>query len=71
MPMTMIFRVFGALLGVFGALNVLLLILSGQMQNFLAAFRPVATLSDAVLLFGVGAGIWVVGDHKKGGGGGH
>lgn len=65
MPITMIFRVFGALLGVFGALNVLLLILSGQMQSFLAGFRPVATLSDAVLLFGVGAGIWIVGEHKK------
>jgi hypothetical protein len=61
----MIFRVFGALLGVFGGLNVLLLILSAQMQSFLSGFRPVATLSDAVLLFGVGAGIWVLGEHKK------
>ncbi len=65
MPITLIFRVFGAVLGVFGALNILLLILSTQMQNFLAAFRPVADLSDAVGLFGVGAGIWILGEHKK------
>ena len=66
---TLIFRVFAGILGAFGALNIVLVVLG----EALARYSPVdlhaaATLSEAVMLFGVGAGIYVL---SPGGGKSH
>ena len=67
MPLTLILRVFAALLALFGALNILLLILSDQMRSFFPAqFHAVATISDATALFGVGAGTYLLGRMAEG-----
>lgn len=58
---TLVFRVFAGILGAFGALNVVLVVLG----EALARYSPVelhaaTTLTEAVMLFGVGAGIYVL-----------
>ena len=61
MALVMVFRVFAALLAIFGALNILLLILSDQVQRFFPAqFHAISSLPQAVGLFGVGAGIYLL-----------
>ena len=58
---TLIFRVFAGILGAFGALNIVLVVLG----EALARYSPVqlhaaTTLTEALMLFGVGAGIYVL-----------
>ncbi|MBI5939999.1 MAG: hypothetical protein HY859_06190 [Caulobacterales bacterium] len=58
---TLVFRIFAGILGAFGALNIVLVVLGGA----LAQYSPVelhaaTTLTEAVMLFGVGAGIYVL-----------
>jgi hypothetical protein len=61
MALVMVFRVFAALLAIFGGLNILLLILSDQVQRFFPAqFHAVSSLTQAVALFGVGAGVYLL-----------
>jgi hypothetical protein len=61
MTLTLVFRVFAALLAIFGALNILLLILSDRIVAFFPVqFHAVNTLTEATALFGVGAGIYLL-----------
>jgi ABC-type Na+ efflux pump permease subunit len=61
MALVVLFRVFAALLAIFGAMNILLLVLSEQVQRFFPAqFHAVSSLSQAVALFGVGAGVYLL-----------
>lgn len=61
MALVLVFRVFSALLAIFGGLNILLLILSDQVQRFFPAqFHAIANLSQAVALFGVGASVYLL-----------
>lgn len=65
--LTLGFRIFAAALAIFGALNILLLILSEQVKTFFPAeFTAVSNMGQAIALFGVGAGIYMLGDRKKG-----
>ena len=72
MALVLVFRVFAALLAIFGAMNILLLILSEQVQRFFPAqFHAVSNLTQAVALFGVGAGVFLLSEmagKKKSGG---
>ncbi|WP_425993780.1 hypothetical protein [Caulobacter sp. DWR1-3-2b1] len=69
MTLTLVFRVFAALLAIFGAMNILLLVLSERVRSFFPVeFHPVSNLTEATALFGVGAGIYLLaasGAHKK------
>lgn len=76
MALVVVFRVFAALLAIFGALNILLLILSDRIQSFFPVeFHAIANLTQAVTLFGVGAGVYLLGEmagkKKAGGHGAH
>ncbi len=65
MMLTLVFRVFAALLAIFGALNILLRILSDKVLAFLPVeFHPISTLTEAIALFGVGAGIYLLAGHQ-------
>ncbi len=65
MTLTLVFRVFAALLAIFGALNILLLILSDKVLAFLPVeFHPISSLTEATGLFGVGAGIYLLAGHQ-------
>jgi hypothetical protein len=67
MTLTLVFRVFAALLAIFGALNILLLVLSERVLSFLPVeFHPISTLTKATALFGVGAGIYLLAGHQGG-----
>lgn len=60
------FRIFAAVMAIFGALNILLLILSEQVKTFFPAeFTAVSHMGEAVALFGVGAGVYILGERKK------
>ncbi|WGM39147.1 hypothetical protein [Caulobacter sp. NIBR1757] len=62
MPLTTIFRVFAAILALFGMLNFILLVLADPIGRFSpVALGATTSLTDAILLFGVGAGVWVLG----------
>ncbi len=66
MSLTGVFRVFAAILAIFGALNILLLILSDRVLAFLPVeFHPISTLTEATTLFGVGAGIYLLSGHQS------
>ena len=66
MSLTGVFRVFAAILAIFGALNILLLILSDRVLSFLPVeFHPISTLTEATTLFGVGAGIYLLSGHPS------
>ncbi len=59
--LSMVFRVFAAILGVLGAVNVVLLILGEALARYSPVeLHAVGTLSEALTLFGVGAGIYVL-----------
>lgn len=61
MTLTLVFRVFAALLAIFGALNILLLILSDRVLRFFPVeFHPISNLTEAIALFGVGAGVYLL-----------
>lgn len=69
MTLTLVFRVFAGLLAIFGAMNIILLILSERVRAFFPVeFHPVSSLTEATALFGVGAGIYLLAasaSHKK------
>jgi hypothetical protein len=68
LPLTTIFRVFAAILALFGILNFILLVLADPIGRFSpVSIGATTSLTDAILLFGVGAGVWVLGQ----GSGGH
>ena len=59
--LTMIFRVFAAILGVLGAINIVLLVLGEALARYSPVeLRAVGTLTEALMIFGVGAGIYVL-----------
>jgi hypothetical protein len=61
MSLTFVFRIFAGLLGLFGMVNVLLVVLADPISRFSPVFlTPTISLTDAILLFGVGAGVWAV-----------
>lgn len=67
MPLTTIFRVFAAILALFGILNFILLVLADPIGRFSpVALGATTSLTDAILLFGVGAGVWVLGQGPGG-----
>lgn len=58
---TLIFRVFAGILGAFGALNIVLVVLGEALAHYSPVdLHAATTLSEAVMLFGVGAGIYVL-----------
>ncbi len=62
MPLALVFRVFAAILGLLGALNVVILVLADPIARYSPVeMRAMGSLSDALLLFGVGAGIYLLG----------
>lgn len=62
MPLALVFRVFAAILGILGALNVILLVLADPIDRYVPVdVRPMANLTEALILFGVGAGIYLLG----------
>ena len=70
MLLTTVFRVFAAILALFGIVNFVLLILADPIGRFSpVAVGATTSLTDAILLFGVGAGVWVLG--QGGAGKGH
>jgi hypothetical protein len=61
LSLTLVFRLFAGLLGLFGMVNVLLVVLAEPIGRFSPlALTPTISLTDAILLFGVGAGVWAV-----------
>ncbi len=59
--LSMIFRVFAAILGVLGAINIVLLVLGEALARYSPVeMHAVGTLTEALMLFGVGAGIYVL-----------
>lgn len=61
MPLALVFRVFAALLGILGALNVLLLVLAEPIARYSPIqMHAMANLTEALILFGVGAGIYLM-----------
>lgn len=59
--LSMIFRIFAAILGVLGAINIVLVVLGEALARYSPVeLRAVGTLTDALMLFGVGAGIYVL-----------
>lgn len=62
MPLAFVFRVFAAILGLLGLLNVLILVLADPIARYSPVeVRAMGSLSEALLLFGVGAGIYLLG----------
>ncbi|MDP1737524.1 MAG: hypothetical protein Q8L23_08790 [Caulobacter sp.] len=62
--LTLIFRVFAGILGALGALNIVLLILGEALARYSPVeLRAVGTLTEALMIFGVGAGIYVLAPH--------
>ncbi len=62
MSLTLVFRVFAAILALFGILNFVLLVLADPIGRFSPVPVTATTgLTDAILLFGVGAGVWMLG----------
>ena len=67
--LTLVFRVFAAILGVLGAINIVLLVLGDALARYSPVeLHAVGTLSQALMLFGVGAGVYVM---SSGGGKSH
>ena len=62
MPLALVFRVFAAILGILGALNVLILVLADPIARYSPLeVHAVGNLTEALILFGVGAGIYLLG----------
>ncbi len=62
MPLALVFRVFAAILGILGALNVVLLVLAEPIARYSPVpMHAMANLTEALILFGVGAGIYLLG----------
>jgi hypothetical protein len=75
--MTLIIKLiqfFSGLLALFATLNLLVLLLSEKIQHFIPIrLTPVTSYMDAVIAFGIGAGVFCLAHmaHGKSGGGGH
>lgn len=62
MTLALLFRVFAAILGILGALNVLILVLADPIARYSPVqVQAVGDLTQALVLFGVGAGIYLLG----------
>lgn len=62
MPLALVFRVFAAILGLLGAVNVILLVLAEPIARYSPVpMHPMASLTEGLILFGVGAGIYLLG----------
>lgn len=62
MPLALVFRVFAAILGILGGLNVILLVLAEPIAQYSPVqVHAMANLTEALILFGVGAGIYLLG----------
>lgn len=62
--LTLIFRVFAGALGVLGAINIVLVILGEALTRYSPVeMRAVGSLTDALAIFAVGAGIYVLSPH--------
>lgn len=56
-----VFRVFAGILGALGALNIVLVVLGEALARYSPVeLHAVGTLTEALMLFGVGAGIYVL-----------
>lgn len=56
-----VFRVFAAILGVLGAINIVLLVLGDAIARYSPVqLQAVGNLSEALMIFAVGAGIYVL-----------
>ena len=59
--LTLVFRIFAGVLGAFGALNIVLVVLGGVLAQYSPVeFHAATNLTEALMLFGVGAGIFVL-----------
>lgn len=59
--LALVFRVFAAILGVLGAINIVLLVLGEALARYSPVeMRAVGTLTEALMIFGVGAGIYLL-----------
>jgi hypothetical protein len=62
MSLAFVFRVFAAILGLLGAINVVLLVLADPIARYSPVqVQAVGNLTEALILFGVGAGIYLLG----------
>ena len=62
MPLALVFRVFAAILGILGGLNVILLVLADPIARYVPVeVHAMGNLTEALILFGVGAGIYLLG----------
>ena len=62
MPLALVFRVFAAILGILGAINVLILVLADPIARYSPVeLHAMGSLTEALILFGVGAGIYLLG----------
>jgi len=62
MPLALVFRVFAAILGILGGVNVILLVLADPIAQYSPVpVHAMASLTEALILFGVGAGIYLLG----------
>lgn len=62
MPLALLFRVFAAILGILGAINVLILVLADPIARYSPVeLHAMGSLTEALILFGVGAGIYLLG----------
>lgn len=71
MPVSNAIRIFAGLLALLGALNLILMLLADFVQDMVPyPLKPVTSFTDALLLFAVGGGVYmlaVIGLGKMGG----
>ncbi len=61
MPLALVFRVFAAVLGILGGINIILLVLADPIARYSPVpVQAVGNLTEALILFGVGAGIYLL-----------
>jgi uncharacterized membrane protein YuzA (DUF378 family) len=78
MKLTPIIQILSAALAIFGMINWLIITLSERIQHFIPAkLTPVTSYMDAVVVFGIGAGVYCLATmaansrRSSGGGGSH
>ena len=76
MKLTPIIQILSAAIAIFGMINWLIITLSDRIQHFIPArLTPVTSYMDAVVVFGIGAGVYCLAtmaanSRRSGGGGG-
>ncbi len=75
MKLTPIIQILSAALAIFGMINWLIITLSERIQHFIPArLTPVTSYMDAVVVFGIGAGVYclatMAANSRRSGGGG-